>query len=123
MVPQLASRHPRYLWHRLSRPSYTVETALIEQVVSAVDDGYQFDAYIVRWHGLRISCVSNLPVSPSQGWRRALNSSLTITISMAIVSWRSLMLTQIRAPIETPPEESGFGGCGLFHFGDSDSAK
>jgi len=42
-----------------SFPAFTKENAVVEEVVSAVDDGYRFRAYVVRWHGARV-LVSDL---------------------------------------------------------------
>ena len=36
----------------LEKPSF--DRAVIEEVIEAVDDGYRFNAYIVRWHGSRV---------------------------------------------------------------------
>jgi hypothetical protein len=46
-----------------SRGSYTVETAGVEAVISAVDDGYQYRAYVVRWHGARVLVSDPLAAS------------------------------------------------------------
>lgn len=48
-----------------SSPAFTDETALIEEVVAAVDDGYRFRACVVRWHGVRV-LVSD-PLADSHG--------------------------------------------------------
>ena len=37
-----------------SSPAFTDEMAVIEEVIAAVDDGYRFRAYVVRWHGARV---------------------------------------------------------------------
>jgi hypothetical protein len=47
------------------RPAPTRETAVVEEVVSAVDAGYRFRAFVVRWHGARV-LVSD-PLAESQG--------------------------------------------------------
>jgi hypothetical protein len=43
-----------------SSPAFTNDNAVVEEVVSTVDDGYRFRAYVVRWHGARV-LVSDLP--------------------------------------------------------------
>lgn len=48
-----------------SSPAFTHETAVIEEVIAAVDDGYQFRACVVRWHGTRV-LVSD-PLANSHG--------------------------------------------------------
>ena len=48
-----------------SSPAFTNGDAVIEEVISAVDDGYRFRAYVVRWHGARV-LVSD-PPSESNG--------------------------------------------------------
>jgi hypothetical protein len=42
-----------------SSPAFRNETAVIEEVIAAVDDGYRFRACVVRWHGARV-LVSDL---------------------------------------------------------------
>jgi hypothetical protein len=38
----------------IAQPSSTRANAVIEDVIEAVDDGYRFNAYVVRWHGVRV---------------------------------------------------------------------
>jgi hypothetical protein len=37
-----------------AQPSYSADSAVIEEIIEAVDDGYRFNAYVVRWHGVRV---------------------------------------------------------------------
>jgi hypothetical protein len=37
-----------------TQPPYSALSAVIEEVIEAVDDGYRFNAYVVRWHGVRV---------------------------------------------------------------------
>jgi hypothetical protein len=48
-----------------SSPAFTSETAVIEEVIAAIDDGYRFRACVVRWHGARV-LVSD-PLANSHG--------------------------------------------------------
>ena len=42
---------------------YTVEKAKVEQVFEAVEDGYQFIAYLVTWHGVHVIVSDPLSIS------------------------------------------------------------
>jgi hypothetical protein len=37
-----------------AQPSFNAESAVIEEVIEALDEGYRFNAYVVRWHGIRV---------------------------------------------------------------------
>jgi hypothetical protein len=49
-VPAAAAAQPPYTAVRAVTPV----SAVIEEVIEAVDDGYRFNAYVVRWHGVRV---------------------------------------------------------------------
>jgi hypothetical protein len=46
-----------------SHASFTAHTAVVEEVISAVDAGYRFNAYVVRWHGARVLVADDLALS------------------------------------------------------------
>jgi hypothetical protein len=62
---QPAEPQPPAAQEQTSSPAFTHETAVIEEVIAAVDDGYRFRACVVRWHGARV-LVSD-PLANSHG--------------------------------------------------------
>jgi hypothetical protein len=83
-------------------PAPQTETASVEEVLAAEDDGYRASTYVVRWHGNRV-----LLVDPLASTKLAVGASVSFAVTRHEVGGKRLLGFVIMRNQDCPCDDSG----------------